>query len=48
MFRILFYRKVPKKNLSDLMEFTTRTNNGMWGGNFELDLDTGDLNIRPT
>jgi len=46
MFRILFPRRAPKAKLRDLMELTTRANNGMWGGNFEYDLDTREIKYK--
>lgn len=46
MFRLVIPKKVPKAHLPAVTEFVTRANNGLIVGNFELDLDTGEVKFK--
>ncbi len=46
LFFSIFPERVPEEYRSEMMEFITRANFGMLLGNFELDLDDGELRFK--
>ena len=46
MFRIVFPWRVPADRVADVTNFLTRANNGLFIGNFELDLDEGGVKFK--
>jgi hypothetical protein len=46
MFRLVFPGKVQRNRSEAIEEFVTRANNGMFVGNFELDLDDGEIKFK--
>jgi hypothetical protein len=46
IFRLVVTQKASRSRLAAVSEFVTRANNGMFVGNFELDLDTGEVKFK--
>lgn len=46
MFRIVFPWRIPSDRLADATTFLTRANDGLFIGNFELDLDEGEVKFK--
>jgi hypothetical protein len=46
MFRIALPEAIPQEKRAEAAEFVTRANDGMFAGNFELNLDTGIVKFK--